>query len=142
MLLHIVILWGTCLAAVVAALATSRRTGPRALHGDMHLIRLVLPFALVAGCEALLLTASGHVVYQWLAPLVATVIVATTTRSARVLRVAWRALMLACVLTYAQAMVLRSFGWAGMDPIALHPRRHAESAWYTPLTGLRPVVVY
>jgi hypothetical protein len=138
MLLHVVLLWGTCAAALVAGLATSRRGGPRACKDDVQLVRLTLPFAAVGVVEALLLTATGHVLTPWLAPLLATIGVAATTRSARVLRTAHRALVLACLLTYAQGLVLRSYGWAGLGPIGLGPGRQVERAWYTPWTGLRP----
>jgi hypothetical protein len=133
--IHTLVLYGVFAAALVAALATRPRRDDDPLP-SWAIAHSLWPFALLAVLEALSLNANGHLVAEWLLPCLASVAVVLFQRSDRVIRWARRGLMLSAVVFCLHGEWLLASGYV-TRPSALAPGRKIESAWFTPLTGLR-----
>jgi hypothetical protein len=132
MLIHVVVLYGSCATFLALAFAT---WGPK-----RRSVLLIWPFLALVVMEALMLSASGHLVAQWLLPLVTMAVVTWGSESDRLVRVARPILFVVAVACCIHGWLLLGSSYAGRGPVALAPGRHASVAWHTPLTGLRPVL--
>jgi hypothetical protein len=135
---HAAILYGSALAAVVAALATRRRRGDPA-PSPGRVVAMLSPFLAIGLAEALMLCADGHMLLEWALPMTAALVVTAGSRDGRLIRVA-RALLVAVALgAWVHGRSLLHHGYT-THPRAFLRGTHLESGWYTPLLGLRKVV--
>jgi hypothetical protein len=133
--IHTLVLYGVCAVALATTVATRRRRG----DPDPPLwaiLEALWPFTLLALLESLSLNANGHLVAEWLLPCLANFAMVLCSRSDKAIRWARRGLVLAAVLLWLHGGWLLTNGYV-TRPRALAPGRKMESAWFTPLTGLR-----
>jgi hypothetical protein len=133
--IHTLILYGVFVVALAAALATRRRRDDDPLP-PWTLAHSLWPFFLVAVLEALSLNANGHLVVEWALPCVASAVFILFRRSDKVIRWALRGLVLSAVVLWLHGGWLLTSGYVTRTS-GLAPGRKTESAWFTPLTGLR-----
>jgi len=132
MIFHIVVLYGSCAAALFATAITP---------GDARRpwLLALAPIVALGVLESLLLTIKGHLVLQWLFPLATLAAVLRFSRSDVVARWSRRALPAVALGLMIHAHYLMGHGYSTSRPFALAPGERIESAWYTPLTGLAKV---
>ena len=97
------------------------------------------PFILLAVLESLSLNSNGHLVVEWLIPALACAAVIQFGRSDRVVKAARWLLVISAILLWIHGGWLLTHGYV-TRPSALATNRKVESAWYSPLTGLRPTI--
>jgi hypothetical protein len=137
MIVHVFMLYGAVTAAVFATVVTFRRSGDPPLP-PWEVTKTLAPFAALALLESLSLCAAGHLIAEWLLPLLAALFATWCSRS-QVVR-AWtrRGLAIVAIVLWCHGSYLLSQGYV-TRPYGLAPGRHSESDWFTPLTGLRRV---
>jgi hypothetical protein len=132
---HTVVLYGMCAVALAVTAATRRREGDPAPPAG-PIVKALWPFALLGLLESLSLCASCKLVAEWLLPGLCSLAVVAFCRSTSIARWARRSLVLGAVLLWLHGHSLLHTGYVTRTSPIL-PGRKLESAWYTPLTGLR-----
>jgi hypothetical protein len=132
MLIHVALLYGSCAAAVVLTIAT---WGPRPRP-----LWLVWPFFALGFLDMLLLTARGHLIFQWLVPLLTMMFVAECTRSDALVKGVHRALVAAAFVCMVHGRGMIGHGYVGTGrPVVVLPGEHVGTAWFSRVTGLYPL---
>jgi hypothetical protein len=139
LVIHAVVLYGSALAAILAALATRRRPGDPA-PSPRRIAATILPFTIIGLLEDLAPRASGHMFVEWALPLLAALVVAAYSRDARVVRVAGILLVLVSLATWVHGMALLTRGGYVISPHAAIAGMRDEVGWYTPVLGYRKVI--
>jgi hypothetical protein len=134
MLIHVVLLYGSCAVFLALAMATATRHPPRRSP------TLLWPFLIPPVVEILLLTACGRLVMQWLLPLTTLLVVMAISRSDQLVRSARIALIVVAFGCWIHARSWIGRGYAGGGVVMYRPAQMG-TAWHTLLTGLRPVIV-
>jgi hypothetical protein len=133
--IHVVVLYGAILIAIAATALTWRRRESPPLP-PWEVTKTILPFLLIALTESLVMTMRGHLVAEWLLPMLAGLFATWCSRSPLVIRACRVGLFLVALVTWVHGHVLTESDYVTW-PRAVAPGRHAEADWYTPLTGMR-----
>jgi hypothetical protein len=133
-----VVLYGSLLAAVLAAAATRRHADDPA-PSPGRIAWTVFPFAALALQEMLQLRYAGHMSAEWSIPLLAALIVTVGSRDDRVIRTARVLLILVALLTWWHGTLLLRDDYVARD-VPPRPGTRLESGWERPLLGYRRVV--
>lgn len=135
---HAVVLVMAIAAALGAAIATRR--GPKdPPPSGRAILKVIWPFGVFALLEMLSLCTS-RLIEQWLFPGLAAVVVLMVSRRPKVVKTVCRLLVATACVLWIHGHYLVHLGYVDR-PSYVPPDRRAERRWYTPLTGLRPLVV-
>jgi hypothetical protein len=131
MILHILILYGACCVSLAATAYTFGLT-------ERPLFPYFWPFLILGSIDTLTLNANGHLVVEWLLPLLTMTIVAIFSRSKPVVLWVRRGLLIATIFLIYHGWCLLSEGYV-TRPVALTIAKKTVGGWYTPLTGFKRI---